>query len=819
MHSRWSRFYRRNPKRWLLLIAALIPLVIAACTPPRQAPTVPTVQFFTVADEAIVSGDSTVLAWRVNGDFENIELYANDELLADDLPATGNRTVQPTEDTEYELVVIHDSGDPLRRTVSVTVTTEDSAALTVDPAGPIGLAVGTAADITYTLDVEAGESTEIAWEVSDTAIATVAPSTTDEATGTVTVTAVAEGTATLTGTATATDAAGDPITVTVEITVSDDPVAVSLTLSPTGPLEMAPSETQDVTYTLEVLGGASTEVTWSVDDETVAIVAPATTDALTGTVTVTAVADGAATLTGTTTADDVDGTPIVVTVPITVTTEPVGEAPTIDSFAVEVVEGSQFTATWTATGATSYQIYSVNTTDATDAVLLEDVAATETSVTLPIPVSTHQVIRLVAINAGGEDSEDAAPLENVVLNTDDYDPYDSGPFSGEPVIAGTLRQIVADALPGAIIGFAADVVDAGEIELVGVDMDSSWGDAHLYLDRDLTISGPAGGLTLQGGTNYVAGESPGDEFTYNSRMVHVDTGATVRLENLTIRGGDFIYAGGGIRNFGNLTIENVTVTENRAWTVGGGIMNSGQLTIIDSVISNNSAGTLPGEVGSGFLIRGNPDGATGTITDGGWGGGIFNRGAGATITIEGSTISGNEAKFVGGGLNSEAGSGAVTVDGTSFENNLVGPSLFGLLVNDDSRGGGAFIETEATLNDVTFTGNEAEDVGDSAGGGLSLWQTATVTLTGATFTTNTADYGGAAHARYCDTETQESVLTVSGVTFTDNVSRLSPAEDEVVFQAVPCDGGGGAGAGVDAFGLMLGSGQPGPALDRQIESR
>ncbi len=818
MHSRWSRFYRRNPKRWLLLIAALIPLVIAACTPPRQAPTVPTVQFFTVADEAIVSGDSTVLAWRVNGDFDNIELYANDELLADDLPATGNRTVQPTEDTEYELVVIHDSGDPLRRTVSVTVTTEDSAALTVDPAGPIGLAVGTAADITYTLDVEAGESTEIAWEVSDTAIATVAPATTDEATGTVTVTAVAEGTATLTGTATATDAAGDPITVTVEITVSDDPVAVSLTVSPTGPLEMAPSETQDVTYTLEVLGGASTEVTWSVDDETVATVAPATTDALTGTVTVTAVADGAATLTGTTTADDVDGTPIVVTVPITVTTEPVGEAPTIDSFAVEVVEGSQFTATWTATGATSYQIYSVNTTDATDAVLLEDVAATETSVTLPIPVSTHQVIRLVAINAGGEDSEDAAPLENVVLNTDDYDPYDGGTFTGEPIIDGTLRQIVADAPAGAIIGFAADVVDAEVIVLSGVEMDA-WGDAHLYLGRDVTISGPAEGLTLQGGTNYVDGESPGDEFTYNSRMVYVADVATVRLENLTLTGGDFIYYGGGIRNAGDLTLDNVSVTGNRAWYSGGGIYNDGTLTLIDSVISTNSAGPYDEEVGENFQIRGNPAGLTGEITDGGWGGGIFHDEAATALTVENTTFSNNVAKRIGGALNTETGSGAISVSGSTFEGNVAGGETLGTAAAVTTRGGGAYIANEATFTGTVFVDNAADALtgATSAGGAIRVQPTGFVAVVDATITTNTADYGGAIYAAYCAPDGETDVLEISGTTeVTGNTSTLGSAQVESgSASASEC---GGAGL-VSPDALILSTGQPGPALDRQGDSR
>src|SRR5690606_32347144 len=140
-------------------------------------------------------------------------------------------------------------------------------------------------------------------------------------------------------------------------------------------------------------------------------------EALTGTVTLTAVADGTATITGTTTATDIGGDPIAVTISITVFTTPVGEAPTIDTVTVEVVEGSQFTANWTATDATSYEIYAVDTAGGTDVVPLGDAAVGETSVTLPIPDSSHQFIRLVALNAEGEDSADAGPLANVVLNT------------------------------------------------------------------------------------------------------------------------------------------------------------------------------------------------------------------------------------------------------------------------------------------------------------------------------------------------------------------------------------------------------------------
>src|SRR5437016_10854701 len=66
------------------------------------------------------------------------------------------------------------------------------------------------------------------------------------------------------------------------------------------------------------------------------------------------------------------------------------------------------------------------------------------------------------------------------------------------------------------------------------------------------------------------------------------TSAVVTLSDLTIRNG-YAFGGGGIGNFGILTINNSTVSGNRALYYGGGISNAGSATINNSIISGNKA--------------------------------------------------------------------------------------------------------------------------------------------------------------------------------------------------------------------------------------
>ena len=105
--------------------------------------------------------------------------------------------------------------------------------------------------------------------------------------------------------------------------------------------------------------------------------------------------------------------------------------------------------------------------------------------------------------------------------------------------------------------------------------------------------------------------------------------------------------GGGIRNFGRLTVSGCTVTGNRSSWDGGGIANEfgGTLAIIGSTVSQNNNLYPGGYVGGGGVYN---DGAMtlsgSTVTqngaNGGLGDGIFNDRSG-TLTILSSTVKNN----------------------------------------------------------------------------------------------------------------------------------------------------------------------------------
>jgi hypothetical protein len=106
--------------------------------------------------------------------------------------------------------------------------------------------------------------------------------------------------------------------------------------------------------------------------------------------------------------------------------------------------------------------------------------------------------------------------------------------------------------------------------------------------------------------------------------------------------------GGGISNYGMLSITSATIDHNECWLAGGGIYNYGTLTITSSTVSRN-------------LADGQHDGEPW-----GYGGGIA-----GTLTFTNSTLSGNYATLSGGAVdgggiitNSTISSSGISVRGT-----------------------------------------------------------------------------------------------------------------------------------------------------------
>ncbi|HEX6608876.1 MAG TPA: right-handed parallel beta-helix repeat-containing protein, partial [Chloroflexia bacterium] len=138
--------------------------------------------------------------------------------------------------------------------------------------------------------------------------------------------------------------------------------------------------------------------------------------------------------------------------------------------------------------------------------------------------------------------------------------------------------------------------------------------------------------------------------------------STVTISNSTITANQSVSGtGGGLEAFGALTLTNVTVSNNIADAQGGGIRATGNTTISGSTITGNSS-----EVGGGLWL-GSASGISMSVTEstisgnhavdrpGGLGaasedgGGLYIDTDGS-VTIQRSTISGNDASRNGGGI-------------------------------------------------------------------------------------------------------------------------------------------------------------------------
>ena len=107
-----------------------------------------------------------------------------------------------------------------------------------------------------------------------------------------------------------------------------------------------------------------------------------------------------------------------------------------------------------------------------------------------------------------------------------------------------------------------------------------------------------------------------------SSVFEVDSGVTATLSGLSISDGKTAGNGGGLENYGAVTITDCTISGNVAGGNGGGVDNQGSATLTNCTLSGNSA-----------------------INNGG---GLNDDGDG-TITLTACTISGNSAAG-GGGL-------------------------------------------------------------------------------------------------------------------------------------------------------------------------
>jgi hypothetical protein len=219
---------------------------------------------------------------------------------------------------------------------------------------------------------------------------------------------------------------------------------------------------------------------------------------------------------------------------------------------------------------------------------------------------------------------------------------------------GSLRYEIGRAHNGDTIVFAP-TLDGQTITLRGSELD---------ITKSLNIQGPGAGLlTISGGRGITT--------LTGTRAFEVDKSADVTLSGLTITGGGgtthansgyfvaYDNEGGGILNLGTLTVSGCTISgnyvdPNSASSYGGGIYNAGTLKVTGSTVSGNYATYVADQALNPAPIN--------------KGGGIYNA-AGATLTVSDTTVSGNTAGSGGGGIYNAGTAAALTVLNSTFSSN------------------------------------------------------------------------------------------------------------------------------------------------------
>ncbi len=260
--------------------------------------------------------------------------------------------------------------------------------------------------------------------------------------------------------------------------------------------------------------------------------------------------------------------------------------------------------------------------------------------------------------------------------------------------------------------------------------------SELLIDKSLTIRGPM-----------IVHRSTADG-TPAFRIFHLTPSHTVTMHGLTVSNGFANMnnpSGGGVFNDHSILTLSYCAVENNYSAVGsgGGIYNSGSsaiLTVAHSTVTGNFM-----EVENVFL-------------GGGFGAGICSNG---TLAIDHSTVSNNRIglnitpTFSGDGAGIYSSGGAVTISNSSVSgnhaNHLAGGILNrGMLEITNSTvnfnlaiygGGGVFNEGTLAIDNSTFSGNSAGNL-LAEGGGIYNKFGGTITIIRTTFSENSADGDG-----------------------------------------------------------------------------
>jgi hypothetical protein len=273
-------------------------------------------------------------------------------------------------------------------------------------------------------------------------------------------------------------------------------------------------------------------------------------------------------------------------------------------------------------------------------------------------------------------------------------------------VAGTLRYDIAHAASG-------DTVEMSPTLTAPIVLTQG----ELLLKKNLTIEGQANQPETISGN-------------HSSRVFEVAPKMSVTLTGLDITGGNGVTNnpggssgndghGGGILNFGTLTVSTCTLSGNSVNDTsvyvceGGAIANiAGTLTVSNSTLSGNSVAGGSGGGDSGGAIANIGDAATATR---------------ATVTVSNSILSNNSAAHDGGAIFNYV-DGTVTVSNSTLSNNSAASeggaiwtrdtgfvTVSTCILSGNSAGFGGAIYNVAgaygvTVSNSVFSGNSPDNI-------------------------------------------------------------------------------------------------------------
>ena len=281
-------------------------------------------------------------------------------------------------------------------------------------------------------------------------------------------------------------------------------------------------------------------------------------------------------------------------------------------------------------------------------------------------------------------------------------------------------------------------------------------------DKNNNNTGDGGGIYIDDALLSVVDSAILDNWTgTHAGGICITSNGTAEVDNSTISGNSAEGHGGGVCNYGTLTVTNSTITGNTAdsnnsnYGDGGGIYNAGSLSLNDSTISDN----LGYNLGAGIFIAPNSDATVNASTVSGnsaegHGGGIYNRG---TLVLDASTIFDNTADS---NRNTEGyGGGICNYGGTAtIENSTISS-------NDttDENGGGGIMNVVGTL--VVANSTISDNTAAYHGGGICNYQ-GKVTVANSTIAGNSAGYSGGGIVNW-----QGGTLNVTNSTIVHNIAN------------------------------------------------